>query len=65
MIEQDYLEGSTEEQREFVLKEVKKLVKDLKKASARAKALDWFLSGDTGLESYLEDLKEISRQNKF
>jgi hypothetical protein len=65
MIEQDYLEGSTEEQRKVFLKEVKKLVKELKKASCKAKALDWFLSGDTGFETCLEEFKEFNRQKKF
>lgn len=54
--EADYFDGATPEQREILLKEVKSLVVDLNKCALRAKHLDWFLSGDTGVESYIECL---------
>jgi hypothetical protein len=55
----DYLSDATDEQRVIILKEVKKLVKDLRKCAKRAKELEWYMSGDTGAESYLKAIKKI------
>lgn len=59
MIELDRLEGADPQERESILNEVRSLVDDLKKCSARAKELDYFLSGDTGIKSYLTRLSKI------
>jgi hypothetical protein len=58
MIEADYLEGATPEQKEEILAEIKSLVATLKDAAFRAKELEWFMSGDTGFESYLRRLND-------
>jgi hypothetical protein len=58
LIEKDYLDGATQEQKEEILTEIKSLVSILKDAAFRAKELEWFMSGDTGFESYLRRLKE-------
>ena len=58
LIEKDYLGGATPEQKEEILTEIKSLVSILKDAAFRAKELEWFMSGDTGFESYLKRLKE-------
>ena len=54
----DRIGDATEEQRSIILKEIKSLVEDLRKCSIRAKELEWYMSGDTGANSYLERLKE-------
>jgi len=59
LIDADYFEGATKEHREYLLKEIKSLITDLKLISQRAKELEWFMSGDTGIESYIERLKII------
>ena len=58
LIEADYLDGATPEQKDEILSEIKSLVATLKDAAFRAKELEWFMSGDTGFESYLERLKK-------
>lgn len=55
----DMLSDATDEQRVIILKEVKKLIKDLRKCADRAKALEWLTSGDFGSESYLKAIKKI------
>jgi len=55
--EYDRLGDATPEQRKIILAEIRQLVADLKQCSFRAKALEWYMSGDTGAESYLEQLK--------
>lgn len=55
----DYLSDATDEQKVIILKEVKNLIKDLRKCAGRAKELEWYLSGDTGAESYLQRIKKI------
>lgn len=55
--EWDMLSDTTSEEKNIILKEIKSLVKDLKNVAVRVKALDWFMSGDTGPTSYLEELK--------
>jgi len=42
-----------------ILVEVKSLIRELRICAVRAKELEWFMSGDTGAESYLERLGEI------
>ena len=56
LIEYDRLEDATDEQRIIILKEISKLVADLKACSVRAKELEWYMSGDTGASSYIERL---------
>lgn len=58
MIEKDRLEDATEEQKVIILKEINSLVEDLRKCASRAKELEWYMSGDTGADSYLERLKK-------
>jgi HEPN domain-containing protein len=58
MREADYFEGATPEQKEEILTEIKSLVATLKDAAFRAKELEWFMSGDTGFESYLRRLND-------
>jgi len=58
-IEQDRLFDANIEQKQIILNEVKSLIKDLKTCAKRAKELEWFMSGDTGPESYLERLQKI------
>jgi len=42
-----------------ILMEVKSLIRELRICAVRAKELEWFMSGDTGAESYLKRLGEI------
>jgi len=58
MMEADLIEDATTEQRPIILNEVKSLIEDLKECAKRAKALDWYMSGDSSANSYLEKLKE-------
>ena len=58
MVEADYLESATKEERKIILKEIKSLVKDLKRVSKRARELDLLMSGDTGPTSYLGRLRK-------
>lgn len=44
----------TQENKEKLYKEVKNLIKSLKRDSRRAKYLDWLMSGDHSLSSYIE-----------
>jgi hypothetical protein len=62
MIEADYLEGATPEQKEEILSEIKSLVATLKDVAFRAKELEWFMSGDTGFESYLKRLEKYKAE---
>ena len=59
LIEADRLEDATPEQKKIILTEVRDLIKTLQITAQRAKELEWYLSGDTGAESYLERLKKI------
>ena len=58
MVEYDRIEDATPEERELILNEVNKLIKDLNNCAKRAKELEWYMSGDTGATSYLERLKK-------
>jgi hypothetical protein len=62
MIENDHLDGATPEQKEEILSEIKSLVSTLKDAAFRAKELEWFMSGDTGFESYLRRLNKYKTE---
>lgn len=55
----DRISDATEEQRPIILQEVNKLIKDLRDCSKRAKELEWYMSGDTGADSYLSRLSEL------
>lgn len=56
MVEHDRLEDANDEQREEILKEIRSLQLELRRCSFRARELEWYMSGDTGVESYLERL---------
>lgn len=58
-VEYDYLENATVEQRAIILTEIHNLIIDLRTCGRRAKELEWFMSGDTGENSYLERLNKI------
>lgn len=62
MIEKDHFNGATPEQKEEILNEIKSLVSTLKDIAFRAKELEWFMSGDTGFESYLNRLNKYKTQ---
>ena len=62
MIEKDHFNGATPEQKEEILNEIKSLVSTLKDVAFRAKELEWFMSGDTGFESYLNRLNKYKTQ---
>lgn len=64
MITVDRLEGATDEQRSRILSEVKSLQKELRLMANRSKELEWFLSGDTGVDSYLERLDKVYEEAK-
>lgn len=57
--EYDYLNDADEHQRGYILQEAKDLIKDLRNVATRAKELEWFMSGDTGVKSYLARLTKI------
>jgi len=59
MKEEDHFKGATEEQKAQILSEIRSLVNDLKKVADRARELEFFMSGDTGFESYLKRVKKI------
>ena len=42
-----------------VTREIQQLIADLRLAGLRAKSLEWYMSGDTGIESYLEDIEKF------
>ena len=62
MVEIDRFDGATPEQKEEILAEINSLVATLKDAAFRAKELEWFMSGDTGFESYLRRLSNYKTQ---
>lgn len=53
----DRIGDATEEQRPIILKEVKSLIKDLRKCAKRAKELEWYMSQDASADSYISNLK--------
>ena len=62
LIEKDYLGNATPEQKSEILSEINSLVITLKDAAFRAKELEWFMSGDTGFESYLKRIDNYKTQ---
>ena len=50
----DRLADADPQERVAVLESVAKLIDDLRSVAKRAKAFDWYISGDTGVETYLE-----------
>lgn len=54
--EVDLLEGANKTQREYILIEVKSLIYDLKQCAHRAKELEKFLSGDTDIQTYIDNV---------
>jgi len=56
--EYDMLSDATNEEREIILDEVKRLIVDLRNLAIRAKELEWYISGDTGATSYLKRLEK-------
>ena len=62
MIEADRLEGIDDNCRAVVLKEIKSLIRDLNRCAARAKELEWFMSGDASAESYYEQINKIRKK---
>lgn len=56
---------ANKEQSKFINKEVKKLIKSLKKNLETTKALNYLLSGDSSVESFIEDLKYPTRQKSI
>ena len=52
----DRLVDADPQQRTVVLESVAKLIFDLRGVAKRAKAFDWYISGDTGVDTYLESL---------
>ena len=55
----NWLFDATSTEKVRIMGEWQSLVAELKKNAKRAKALEWFLSGDTGIRSYLSDLDRI------
>lgn len=55
----DRISDATEEQRPIIIKEVNSLIQDLRDCSKRAKEIEWYMSGDTGANSYLERLEKL------
>jgi hypothetical protein len=49
---------ASEEQKPIILAEINSLIEDLRKCSKRAKELEWYMSGDTSANSYLERLRK-------
>jgi hypothetical protein len=58
MVTYDRIGDASPEERELILDEVHKLIKDLNNCATRAKELEWYMSGDTGATSYLKRLKD-------
>ena len=56
---EDWLFDATAAEKAVITAEWQSLVSDLKQNARRAKALEWFLSGDTGINSYLAVLDRI------
>ena len=56
--EYDRLGNATPEERVLILAEIRALIADLKSCGARAKELEWYMSGNTGPTTYLERIKQ-------
>jgi len=55
----DRIGDATEEQRPIILREIRSLIQDLRDCSRRAKEIEWYMSGDTGADSYLKRLENL------
>lgn len=55
----NWLFDATPAERTVIMREWQSLVAVLNQNARRAKALEWFLSGDTGIKSYLDALDRI------
>lgn len=53
--EGNYVDDLIEKDKKLFIKKVKKLIKNLKKCSDKAKDLEWFLSGDTYGTEFMKD----------
>jgi hypothetical protein len=58
--ELDRIGDATAEQRPKILGEVAALVGDLRAIAHRARELEWYMSGDTGADSYLTRLAKLA-----
>lgn len=59
--EYDYLNECTPEQRKQFIKSMKRLVKKLDTTEKELHALEWFLSGDYGYDTYIEEINKIGK----
>lgn len=59
--EYDHLDELTTEQRKRFIKSMKKLSKKLDSMSKELHALEWFLSGDYGYDTYMEEMNKIRK----
>lgn len=57
--EADYLEEGNTEEKEIVLSEIKDLITVLKRTANRAKELEWFMSADTSIQTYIKRLGNL------
>ena len=55
----DRFSETNEEQRKIITNEIVTLVTDLRNVCKRTKALDYFICGDHGVESYIKKIEEI------
>jgi len=54
----DRIGDATEEERPFILAEIRSLISDLRSCAKRAQELEWYMSGDTGATTYLKRLED-------
>lgn len=59
-----YIDDEKEDFKTLLKFECDALIRDLTMDSKRAKELEWYLSGDTGAETYLNRLKKIYSESK-
>jgi len=59
----DYIKDATTTDKTIIMNEVNSLIRDLDRCAKRARALEYFMSGDYGPESYIENLNENSDDN--
>lgn len=57
--EYNYLNDASEPQKQQIIQEVNSLINDLRKCAQRAREIEWYMSGDTGANTYLERLSKI------
>jgi len=49
--------------KEIVLNEIKSLIDNLRNAAIRVKSLDWYMSADDGIDTYIEKIKDNEKTN--